>query len=100
MQNLLVFGTTVLICEGLQSDVTLWLHSTRHKSNLVHFEHRLKKILTTVIKNAFELTIAWIVVEAAILQMRLLNLNWTSLIAKHELLESKEAGVPTITFSV
>lgn len=100
MQNFLVFGAAVLVCESLQSSVTLWLHSASHEPNLVHFEHGLKKILTTVIKNAFKLTIAWVVVEATVLQMSFFNLDWTSFVAKHELLEGQEASIPTITFSV
>jgi len=38
--------------------------------------------------------------EAIIKKMGLLNFDGTSLITQHELLERKEAVIPTITFSI
>ena len=47
-----------------------------------------------------KLIVAWVIVETAIVQMRLIDLDWALLVAHHELLERQEAKVPGITFFV
>lgn len=100
VEHLAVGSGTVTIDEGLQASVALRLHRARHKTHLVHFEHGLEQIGAARVQDALELVEARVIPEAAILQVRLIDLDGTALIAHHELLESEEAEVPTITFLV
>ena len=44
--------------------------------------------------------VARVIVETSVEQMGLTDLDWTALVARHELLERKEAKIPTITFLI
>lgn len=100
VKNLLVFCGSVVVHEGLQSRVRLRLQLAGHEADLVHLEHGLEQILTAVLHHAFELGVAWVVVETVVVQVRLVYLHRGPLVAHHELLESQETDVPTITFLV
>ena len=100
MEHLAVRSGTVTIDEGLQASVTLRLHRARHKTHLVHFEHGLEQIGAARVQDALKLIEAGVIPEAAILQVRLIDLDGTALIAHHELLESEEAEIPSVTFLV
>ena len=80
--------------------MTLWFVGSTHHSDLVHLKHWLEQILSTIIKSSGELIIAWIVEEGSVLDVALVDLDVTALIAHHELLEREEAEIPTITFSI
>ena len=48
-----------------------------------------------MVKNAFELVIAWVIMETAIMQVSLLDFDGTSFIAHHEFLERQDAEKDT-----
>ena len=66
VKNFFILCASILICECLQASVTLRFHCSIHESHFVHLEHGFEQILTTVVENAFELRVAWVVVETAI----------------------------------
>ena len=100
MEDLSILEGSIGIWKLLESVVSLWLLSTGHESNLVHLEHWLEEIRTAMVHNTLELLIAWVVPETIVVQMGLVDLDWGSLIAHHELLERKEAEIPTISLLV
>ena len=100
MEDLSILEGSIGIWKLLESVVSLWLLSSGHESNLVHLEHWLEEIRTTMVHNTLELLIAWVVPETIVVQMGLVDLDWGSLIAHHELLERKEAEIPTISLLV
>ena len=100
MKDFSILKRSVAICELLQSIVPLWLLLPRHESDFVHLEHGLEQIWSTIVHDSFELVVAWVLPEPIVVQVRLIDLNWGSLIAHHELLETKEAQVPTISLFV
>ena len=80
--------------------MTLRLQGSLHQADLVHFEQRLEKIGTALIEDHLELAVAWVVVETIVMQVCLVDLHWTPLVAHHELLERQKAQVPTITLFI
>jgi hypothetical protein len=100
MKNFSILETSIGIWKLLKSVVSLWLLSSRHQSDLVHLEHWLKKIGTAVVHDTLELLIAWVVPETVVVKMGLVDFDWGSLVAHHELLEGQETEVPTITLFV
>ena len=100
VQDFSIFEGSILVWELLQSGVALWLLGSRHESDLVHFEHGLKKITTTVVENTLELVVAWVVPETIVVEVGLVDLDRASLVAHHEFLELEEAQIPTITFFI
>ena len=100
MENLSILESTITIWMLNISCNTLWLLSTLHESNLIHFIDWFEKIRTTVVEELFELIIALVIEETIVIEMSFVNLNWTSIVAKHEFLEREETNVPTITFFI
>lgn len=100
VEDLLVLGASVGVGKGLQSGVALRLEGSREEADLVHFEHGLEQILSAVLQDALKLGVARVVVEPAVVQVRLLDLHRTPLVAQHELLERQETVIPTITFFI
>ena len=100
VEDFSILETSVSIWELLQSVVSLRLLSSRHQSNLIHFEHWLKEIRSAVIHDTLELIETRIIEETIVVQVGFVNLHRAPLVAHHEFLESQEAEVPRITFLI
>ena len=100
MQNFSVFVSAVAIGVCLQPSISLRLLRPRHQPYLIHFKHWLEEVGAAMVQYSGELVEAGVVEEAFIIQLRLINLDRTPLIAHHELLERHEAHVPAVAFFV
>ena len=96
VEDFLVLGATILIHKCLQSGVTWWLQGAREYPDFVCLVHGLEQIWTAVVLDVLELIVTGIVPEATIVQLTLIQLHWTSLIAKHKFLKRQEAKIPGI----
>ena len=85
---------------GLKTGVALRFDVAREQPGAVELKERLEEVSTAVVHNPFDFVVARVVEETLVVQVSLVELHGGTVVAKHELLESKEAGVPTITFSV
>ena len=81
MEDLSILEGSIGIWKLLESVVSLWLLSSGHESNLVHLEHWLEEIRTTMVHNTLELLIAWVVPETIVVQVALVNTDMA--IARH-----------------
>ena len=100
MEHFSVLERAVAVWMINGSGNALWLLGSGHKSSLIHFEHWLEHIFTTVVHDVFESIVARIVEETHVVEMALINFDWTSIVAHHKLLERQMANVPTITFPI
>ena len=100
MKNFSVFVGAISVCKLLKSVVALGFQGTTHQSNFVHFKHRFEEVRAAIVHDCLKLVKAWVVVEATVDKMSLVNLDWAPLVAHHELLERQEAHVPGITLFI
>jgi len=84
----------------VKSRVALRFQSATHKSHLVCLKHWFEEIASANVKQMFDLIVAGILPETFVVNVGLVNLDWATLIAHHELLEIQVAQVPGITFLI
>ena len=53
-----------------------------------------------MVHNSFNLVVAGILPETLVVKVSFIKLDWTAIVAEHELLERHEAHVPRITFFI
>ena len=91
VKNFLILRGSIVIGESLKTSMALGFQGTAHETHFVSLKHRLEQIHTTVIHNMLKLIITWVVMETTVVQMCLVNFNWTLLVTHHEFLERQEA---------
>jgi hypothetical protein len=77
----------------LESDVALGLLGAAHQSHLVDLKQGFEQIWSAVVEQVLNLVVAWILPESLVVEVSLVNLDWTSLVAQHELLEIQETPI-------
>ena len=94
VQSLAIAESTIRIDKSMNTVVSLRLKLTRHQSNSVNFEHRLEQVSTTSVHHQLYFIVAWVFPEAVVVEISLIELDWTAFITKHEFVVRKETHLP------
>ena len=100
VEHLAIRGRSVCVHVLLEARIALWLNVAGEETRAVQLEQWLEEISAAAVHDLLNLVVARVLPEALVVEVSLVELNGTAIIAEHELLERHEAHIPGVTLFI